>query len=77
MTKFLLAAAIAGCFAFSSVAEAGSAYDGSWDLVFVTRRGACDSFPPVPFPLAFHLDFGKQETAHKMPRSIVALRTAS
>ena len=25
-----------------TVAHAGSAYDGSWDLVFVTQRGACD-----------------------------------
>jgi hypothetical protein len=28
--------------AFGSVAQARSAYDGSWDLVFVTQRGACD-----------------------------------
>jgi hypothetical protein len=26
----------------ASVAQASSAYDGSWDLVFVTQRGACD-----------------------------------
>jgi hypothetical protein len=25
-----------------SVAHARSAYDGSWDLIFVTQRGACD-----------------------------------
>jgi hypothetical protein len=25
-----------------SVAHARSAYDGSWDLVFVTQSGACD-----------------------------------
>jgi hypothetical protein len=24
-------------------ANAGSAYDGSWDLAFVTQRGACDA----------------------------------
>jgi hypothetical protein len=42
MTKFLFCATIAGCLAFSSVVEAGSAYDGSWDLVFVTQRGGCD-----------------------------------
>ena len=31
------------CFvAPASVASARSAYDGSWDLVFVTQRGACD-----------------------------------
>jgi hypothetical protein len=26
----------------ASLAHARSAYDGSWDLVFVTQRGACD-----------------------------------
>jgi hypothetical protein len=32
------------CFiAPASVAHARSAYDGSWDLVFVTQRGSCDS----------------------------------
>jgi hypothetical protein len=31
------------CFiAPASVAHARSAYDGSWDLAFVTQRGACD-----------------------------------
>jgi hypothetical protein len=42
MMKLLFSATIAGCLAFSSVAEARSTYDGSWDLVFVTQRGACD-----------------------------------
>lgn len=28
--------------AFVSAAQARSAYDGSWDLLFVTQRGACD-----------------------------------
>ena len=28
--------------ALTSVAQARSAYDGSWDLLFVTQRGACD-----------------------------------
>jgi hypothetical protein len=28
--------------ASASVAHARSAYDGSWDLVFVTQRGSCD-----------------------------------
>jgi hypothetical protein len=27
----------------ASVAHARSVYDGSWDLVFVTQRGACDA----------------------------------
>jgi hypothetical protein len=31
------------CFtAVAPAAQARSAYDGSWDLVFVTQRGACD-----------------------------------
>ena len=28
--------------ALTALAQARSAYDGSWDLVFVTQRGACD-----------------------------------
>jgi hypothetical protein len=33
----------AGCFmALASAAHARSAYDGSWDLVFVTQKGTCD-----------------------------------
>src|SRR5215470_7936506 len=32
-----------GCFiALTSAAQGRSAYDGSWDLVFVTQKGACD-----------------------------------
>ena len=31
-----------GLIAFVSAAQARSAYDGSWDLLFVTQRGACD-----------------------------------
>src|SRR4030081_3802012 len=36
--------ATATCFlvALASTAHARSAYDGSWDLAFVTQRGACD-----------------------------------
>jgi len=34
--------AVVSLVAFTSVARARSAYDGSWDLVFVTQRGACD-----------------------------------
>jgi hypothetical protein len=43
--KNLLTYAIAASslVAFVSVAQARSAYDGSWDLLFVTQRGACDS----------------------------------
>jgi hypothetical protein len=29
--------------AVTSAAHARSAYDGSWDLVFMTQRGACDA----------------------------------
>jgi hypothetical protein len=36
--------AAAGCFIiWASAVDARSAYDGSWDLVFVTQRGACDA----------------------------------
>jgi hypothetical protein len=38
----LYSAAIAGLLAFASTAHARTAYDGSWNLVFVTQRGACD-----------------------------------
>jgi hypothetical protein len=34
--------AIVGFLAFATNAIAGSAYDGSWNLVFSTQRGACD-----------------------------------
>jgi hypothetical protein len=34
----------AGCLmALAPAAQARSAYDGSWDLVFVTQKGACES----------------------------------
>jgi hypothetical protein len=42
MRKLLFLAMITAGLTTSSVAEARSAYDGSWDLVFVTQRGACD-----------------------------------
>ena len=43
MKTFLLSAVTAACLvAAAPVAQARSAYDGSWDLVFVTQRGACD-----------------------------------
>ena len=43
MKKFLLCATAAACLAaLTSLAQARSAYDGSWDLTFVTQRGACD-----------------------------------
>jgi hypothetical protein len=43
MKKLLVYATAAACIvASASVAEARSAYDGSWDLIFVTQRGDCD-----------------------------------
>ena len=42
MKMLLFLMTIACCLALTSVAQARSAYDGSWDLVFVTQRGACD-----------------------------------
>ena len=38
----LCATAIIYFVALTHTANARSAYDGSWDLVFVTQRGACD-----------------------------------
>ena len=44
MTKRSLLIAAASCFiVFAPAAYGRSAYDGSWDLVFVTQRGTCDS----------------------------------
>src|SRR5262249_40271480 len=41
--KLLSYLTVAGCLlALGSVAQASTPYDGSWDLVFVTRAGACD-----------------------------------
>ena len=43
MKSFLTSAMVATCLvAFVSAAQAHSAYDGSWGLVFVTQRGTCD-----------------------------------
>jgi hypothetical protein len=43
MKKLSLFATATCCFvALASTAHARSAYDGSWDLAFVTQRGACD-----------------------------------
>jgi hypothetical protein len=44
MRMLWLCAAATSCFvALAATAHARSAYDGSWDLVFVTQRGACDA----------------------------------
>ena len=43
MKNLLFSATIAGCLALTSVAHARPPYDGSWDLAFVTQRGACDA----------------------------------
>ena len=43
MKGFLLSTATIGCLVvLAPVVQARSAYDGSWDLVFVTQRGGCD-----------------------------------
>jgi hypothetical protein len=43
MKNLLTYATAASCLVtFVSVAQARSAYDGSWNLLFVTQRGACD-----------------------------------
>ena len=41
-TSLLYMTAALSVVALTSVAQARSAYDGSWDLRFVTQRGACD-----------------------------------
>jgi hypothetical protein len=41
-TPSLWMIAVACFIAPASVANARSAYDGSWDLVFVTQKGTCD-----------------------------------
>src|SRR4029079_7271429 len=41
-TSLTYAIAVWGLVAFVSVAQARPTYDGSWDLLFVTQRGACD-----------------------------------
>src|SRR4051812_1218997 len=44
MTRRSLMITATSCFiAFAPAAYGRSAYDGSWDLVFVTQRGTCDS----------------------------------
>jgi hypothetical protein len=43
MKKLVYLATVAGCLvALNSGAQARSTYDGAWDLLFVTQRGACD-----------------------------------
>ena len=41
-TPLLCMTAALSLVALTSVAQARSAYDGSWDLLFVTQRDACD-----------------------------------
>jgi hypothetical protein len=38
----LITTAVLSLVASTAFAQARSAYDGSWDLLFVTKRGACD-----------------------------------
>jgi hypothetical protein len=43
MMRFLICVAVASSLVgLTSIAEARSRYDGSWDLLFVTQRGTCD-----------------------------------
>jgi hypothetical protein len=43
MTKLPTCVAIASCLiGITSIAEARSSYDGSWELLFVTQQGTCD-----------------------------------
>jgi len=42
MKTLSLCAVAIGFLALASAAQSRSAYDGSWDLVFVTQQGACD-----------------------------------
>jgi hypothetical protein len=42
MKRSLLIAATSCFIGLAPAAQARSAYDGPWDLVFVTQRGACD-----------------------------------
>ena len=41
-TPLICLTATVSLVALTSVAQARSSYDGSWDLVFVTQKGACD-----------------------------------
>jgi hypothetical protein len=41
-SSWLWGIAVTCLIASSSLAHAHSAYDGSWDLIFVTQKGACD-----------------------------------
>jgi hypothetical protein len=44
MKRVLVSVTAISCFlAMACAAQARSAYDGSWDLVFTTQRGACDA----------------------------------
>lgn len=44
MTKFSLLIATTSCLiGLAPAAHARSAYDGAWDLAFVTQKGTCDS----------------------------------
>jgi hypothetical protein len=44
MKTILSFVAATSCFlVMAGAAQARSAYDGSWDLVFMTQRGACDA----------------------------------
>ena len=66
MKRLLFCATIAGSLALTSIAQARSAYDGSWDLVFVTQRGACD--PTYNFSVNIHAS--KPRQVQRLRRSV-------
>jgi hypothetical protein len=43
MKKIAFCAIVSSFLVLATAANARSAYDGSWNLVFVTRSGACDA----------------------------------
>ena len=48
----LCIAALALCLTSATAANAVTAYDGSWNLLFVTQRGVCD--PTYNFTVKWH-----------------------
>jgi hypothetical protein len=43
MKKIIFCAIVSSFLVLATAANAHSAYDGSWNLVFVTRSGVCDA----------------------------------
>jgi hypothetical protein len=68
--KKLPLCATATCFfvALASTAHARSADDGSWDLAFVTQRGACDP------AYKLHINVSNGVLTHPKPREVQRIR---